>query len=237
MEYKNLEPSIIQEKDQVLKLCKRLKNCTLNELVQFLEVDEKIIETVLIYLEQEELININNGVITIKEKNLQTKRQRKNLFLMFQYQSEEKVQLILKGFCLNIPPQKMALLLDLNKSCLCDYYNIFRKLIYEYQFKELLKLYFENPQISRYRIFYERYAYFYVYNKQVFISEKVLKATLEKKYTKDEVREFKRMYSYLSRIESHNINERYMYYRLAEYIWRHEKDFEELYHDIQNLIK
>jgi len=59
MEYKNTEPSIIQEKDQVLKLCKRLKNCTLNELVQFLEVDEKIIETVLIYLGQEELININ----------------------------------------------------------------------------------------------------------------------------------------------------------------------------------
>jgi hypothetical protein len=85
-------------------------------------------------------------------------------------------------------------------------------------------------------MFYEKYAYFYVYNNQVFVSDKLLRANYEKKFEKPEIREFKRMYSYLARVESHNVNENYMYYRLAEYIWRRGKSFEELYKDILGLI-
>ena len=35
-------------KDKVLKLCRRLKSCTLEDLVSFLETDSAIIETVLL---------------------------------------------------------------------------------------------------------------------------------------------------------------------------------------------
>ena len=52
-------------RDKVLKLCRRLKSCTLDDLVSFLDTDSAIIETVLLYLEQEELININNDIITV----------------------------------------------------------------------------------------------------------------------------------------------------------------------------
>lgn len=58
-------------KDKVLTLCRRLKKSTLNELSAFMEADEKVIETILLYLEQEGLIQNNNGVIIdgIMERN------------------------------------------------------------------------------------------------------------------------------------------------------------------------
>ena len=53
-------------KDKVLKLCRRLKSCTLDDLVSFLDTDSAIIETVLLYLEQDGLINSNNDIITMQ---------------------------------------------------------------------------------------------------------------------------------------------------------------------------
>lgn len=222
-------------KDQVLKLCKRLKSCTLNDLVQFTEADETVIETLVLFLEQEGLIQFKDGLITINDiKKPKDDVCNKNLKLMFQHRSDEEIEIILKGFCLEIPPQKLCHFVGVKDGCICDYYCLFRKLIYERQFKQLLHLFFENPQIGRYRNFYEKYAYFYVYNNQIYVSEKLLRATLEKNYTKEEVKEFKKMYCYLSRIESHHMNENYMYFRLAEYIWRKEKCLEELYDDLKN---
>ena len=51
-------------KEQIFRLCKRLKNCTLNDLVQMLEVEDAIIETALLFLEQEDSISIKNGIIS-----------------------------------------------------------------------------------------------------------------------------------------------------------------------------
>ena len=61
-------------KEQIFRLCKRLKNCTLNDLVQMLEVDEAIIETALLFLEQEESILIKDGVISINYAPKQKER-------------------------------------------------------------------------------------------------------------------------------------------------------------------
>ena len=82
----------------------------------------------------------------------------------------------------------------------------------------------------------EKYAYFYVYNNKVFVSEKLLRANIEKEFKKDEIREFKRMYCYLARVESHNSNQNYMHHRLAEFIWRRERSFEDIYSDLKNNI-
>ncbi len=224
-------------KDQVLKLCRRLKQCTLDDLFQFLEADEVEIETILLLLEQENLIEVKDKKISLTEnkKTLNT-IDNKNLELMFQFRADEEIEIIIKGFCSEILPTKLCYLVNVQTNCICKYYSVFRKLIYEHQLKELMHLFFEKPQIGRYRKFYEKYAYFYVYKNQVFVSDKLLRAKLEKNYTKEEVREFKRIYSYLSRIESHNINEKYMYYRLAEYIWRRNKSFDELYKSLKNMI-
>lgn len=95
-------------KDKVLKLCRRLKSCTLSVLSAFIEIDEKIIKTILLYLEQEGLIQNQNGLITIAEtKKKKSDINNKNLHQMFQYRTDEEIDILLKGFCLEIPPQKI----------------------------------------------------------------------------------------------------------------------------------
>lgn len=223
-------------KEQIFRLCKRLKNCTLNDLVQMLEADEAIIETALLFLEQEESISIKNGVISINDRKPQNNIQAKNLYLMRQYISEEEFDLVVRGFCLQIPQTKMEHLVSVNRNCICAYYGVFRKLIYERQFKLLLNKFQEKPQEGRYRMFFDKYAYFYVYENQVYVSDKLLRAKLEKNFSKEEIREFKRMYCYLARLESHNKNAEYMHYRLAEFLWRREKEFDFLYQDLKNKL-
>ena len=60
---------------------------------------------------------------------------------------------------------------------------------------------------------------------------------MQKNFTKSQIREFKNMYCYLARIESLNTNENYMFYRLAESIWRRCREYAFLYSDLkQNLL-
>lgn len=227
-------------KDKVLRLCRRLKKCTLDELVSFIETDEDVIKTALIYLENENLIQEKGGQIIYTDNSDKLPKgriERKKLNLMFEYRTPEEVEIIIKGFCLEIPPQKLCEFVGVNANCVGHYYGIFRKMIYDRQFQILLKAFFEKPQQGRYRTFYNKLAFFYVYKNRVFVSNKLLRATLEKNFTKPEIIEFKKMYSYLTRIESHNMNEVYMYYRLAESIWRRCREYGYLYRDLKrNLL-
>lgn len=225
-------------KEKVLTLCRRLKKCTLDDLISFLETDEDIIKTSLLYLENEGFIQEREELI-IYTDNPPAKKghiENKNLNLMTELRTPEEIDIITKGFCLEIPPQKLCEFIGVNTNCICKYYGVFRKMIYDKQFSLLLQLFFEKPQQGRYRKFYEKYAYFYVYKEQVFVSDKLLRASIEKNFTKSEIREFKNMYCYLSRIESRNINKNYMFYRLAEYIWRRNKEYKVLYADMTKLI-
>lgn len=226
-------------KDKILTLCRRLKKSTLDDLVSYLEIKSGEIEQILLQLENDGCIKQKNGEILYLGKNtvFKGKIEKKDINLMFEYRTLAEKEIIIKGFCLEIPPHKLCELINLQKNCVCHYYAIFRKMIYDRQFKELLKKYELSPKLGRYRRFYEKYAYFYVFNGKVFVSYKLLKTDKkEKEFTKNEVREFKITYSFLTRIESHNINEHYLYYRLAEYIWRRNKDFNTLYQDLTNLI-
>ena len=225
-------------KDKVLKLCRRLKKCTLNDLISYTEENEDIIKTALLYLDNEGLIQEKNGNIYYLDKKYKKDHvQAKNINIMMEYRTPEEVEIIIKGFCLEIPPQKLCELIGVNPNCICKYYGVFRKMIYDRQYKLLLKSFFEKPQIGRYRRFYEKYAFFYVYKDQVFVCDKLLRASIEKNFTKSQIREFKNMYCYLARIESHNSNENYMFYRLAEYIWRRYREYAYLYQDLkQNLL-
>ena len=225
-------------KDKVLKLCRRLKKCTLNDLISYTEEKEDIIKTALLYLDNEGLIQEKNGIIYYLDKKFKKDHvQAKNINLMMEYRTPEEIEIIIKGFCLEIPPQKLCELIGVNPNCICKYYGVFRKMIYDRQYKLLLKSFFDKPQIGRYRRFYEKYAFFYVYKDQVFVCDKLLRASLEKKFSKSQIREFKNMYCYLARIESHNVNENYMFYRLAEYIWRRCREYAYLYTDLkQNLL-
>lgn len=226
--------------NKILNLCRRLRKCTLDDLVSLTESNEKDIKTTVISLENDGVISEHNGeIIYIGIKPAKKGHiDNKNFNLMSEYRTPEEIDIIEKGFCLEIPPQKLCELLNMHRDNVCKYYGIFRKKIYDIQHKLLKDYYQSDPQIGRYRIFYDKYAYFYVYENKVFVSEKLLKSDkVEKPFTKEEVREFKISYSFLRRIESHNSNEYYMYYRLAEYIWRRNKNYKDLYQDLkQNLL-
>lgn len=224
-------------KDQILKLCKRLKRCTLEDIVQFTELEPEDVQTVLYYLLDNNKIIENDGVYSIAPNyNNQSNRNGRDFNLMIPHHSPEDIEIIIKGFCLEVPPQKLAVLINSGKDCVCNFYQIFRRKIYENQHKKLLNYYFKKPQLKRVGTFFSKCTYFYYYNNSVYVTEHPLRANFEKNFTKAEICEYKKVYSFLKRVESHNINENYMYHRLAEAIWRRNKGFEELYSDIKNLL-
>ncbi len=155
---------------------------------------------------------------------------------MQQFHSDFDLEIILKGFCLEIPTGKLKHLVKCQENCICKFHQLFRQKIYERQHKILLENYSENPKIARMGTFFEKQAFFYFYDGQVFVSEEPLRADKEKPLTKQESAEYKKVYSFLKRVENHNINESYMFYRLAEMIWRRNKGFEEMYSDLQSFI-
>ena len=59
-------------KEQIYRLCKRMKKCTLDNLVQMLETDKAIIETALLYLEQENKVQVRDGVIFANSRGFKT---------------------------------------------------------------------------------------------------------------------------------------------------------------------
>ena len=222
--------------EKILQLCRRLGSCTINDLVEFIEDENIVIKTIKI-LEKERLIFNDGGIITVSELPLKSKNKvnNKNLNLMFQFRTDEEIDILIKGFCLGIPASKICYFINVQSQCASDYYCLFRKKIYDNQLKILENLHLQNPQKARLRTFFDKIAYFYTYDKQIFVCEKMLPTKdNERNYTKEEIREFKRVYCYLKRIESRNINENYLYYRLADSIWRHEKSFDYLYNDLKN---
>ena len=223
-------------KDKVLKLCRRLKKCTLNEIVALTEEQEDKVKKALVFLENNGCIKIMNDLVVFIN-NKKSNVEQKNLNIMLTYISPEDIDTVIKGFCLEIVPSKLQYFVGVKQHCIAEYYAKFRELIYKKQHKILLKKFDTTPQKGRYRIFYDKYVFFYVYDNRVYLSDTLLRASVENNFSKKEIREFKVMYSYLSRIESHNGNEDYMYHRLSEYIWRRNREYEDLYSDLkQNLL-
>ena len=52
-------------KDQILKLCKRLKKCMLNDILQLMEIQPEVLELALLYLINEGAIQENKGIYTV----------------------------------------------------------------------------------------------------------------------------------------------------------------------------
>ena len=78
-------------------------------------------------------------------------------------------------------------------------------------------------------------AYFYIYNNNIYITDKLFQTNdYEKNFSASEIKEFKKIYCYLARIESHNKNKINLYYKLSESLWRRNKKFEELYQDLKS---
>lgn len=219
-------------KERVLKLCRRLDKFTLDEISTIAEdIDESVLELLLLTLVQEGKLTFRNGLYFYNKQSFNKK------YSILSYYPAKILDIVIRCFCLSIPAYKAKDIIAITESSTMQLYYIFRQLIYERQTKKLSFLYGKNPQQGRNRIFYDEEFSFYVYDNQVFVSENPFQSSDEKAFTKSEEQEFKKVYSYLTRFTSHNSNKVDLLQKLAEGIWRRNKEFEELYFDLMvNLL-
>lgn len=224
-------------KDKLLQLCRRLKKSTRDELLEFMDIQEDVLDLALLYLIHEGKIQESNGYYFYIDKQApKLHGKNKNLANMFQHHSPETIDLIIRCFCTNIASPKTSCLTGLSMCCINNFYNLFKREIYSQQKQILIKSYYANPQKSRYRTFFKKHVYFYIYNNHVFVTEKPFRGNYEKEFSKQEIKIFKNIYCYLTRIESHHKNEDYLHQNISESIWRRNKNFDELYFELKNLV-
>lgn len=128
-----------------------------------------------------------------------------------------------------------------NITGICDgsvgkFYQYFRECIYNKQIQELKNKFSSDPQYSRNRMFFEQEVYFYTYQNIIYVSSEIFEAGKNRFLTKEENKEFKKVYSYISRILFHNQNKHFLHQKIADGIWRRNKDFENLYLELNNLL-
>ena len=220
-------------KERILRLCKRLNKFSLDEIETISELEQSDLQIILNELVVENKIKIING-----EYLYQGCGSQKYRFPILQYYNckLEVIDLLIKCFCCNIPACQTKLLLNLCEETTIKYYNIFRNSIYNKQLNDLKILYHNNPQKSHYRLFFDKIAYFYIYNNKVYVIDVPFNTNNEKLLSKNEKAEFKKINSYLQRVESHNKNSINLKYKLAEALWRRNKNFDELYAELKNMF-
>jgi len=188
------------------------------------DVEESVLGLLLSTLVNEKRLILRDDVY------FYIKQTQKQQLSTIKYFNKETILLVVKCFCLEIPADKACLLTGMSEQAAFKLYTHFRKLLYDKQKSELINLYSQKPQKGRVRTFFDKQnAYFYIYNNQVYVTDKYIHSAKEKVVTKAEIKEFKKIYCYLSRIECHNKNKINLYYKLAEALWRRGKSFQELY--------
>ena len=111
-------------KDKILRLCKRLKQFSLNEILTVTELDQEDVKYILDELVKEKFLlkKQNQYLYSNKKqpvKNVSNGRiERKNIYSMFEYRTPAEKEIIIKGFCLEIPPQKLCELVNLQTNCI-----------------------------------------------------------------------------------------------------------------------
>lgn len=217
-------------KDKVQKLCKRLNKFTLDEIAFIAESDESDIKIVLDTLLKQRVLRKHGDIYIYIEKK---KSQEKNhIPLIFQYHSQETIDMIIKCFCAELTITKTCLIMNLSEDCISKFNLCFRKLIYNIQLNELKNFFRKKPQQYRMRKFFGIPMYFYYYNEKLYVSSTPLKeptGTNSVSFTQNEVRKFKTQYSRLTRVLNHNKNKEFLEYKIAERICRADKNFEEFY--------
>jgi len=218
-------------KDRILKLCRRLNKFTLDEISTISEINLKELLLTINELISENKLLYKNGVyFYLKKQNIS------DAYPILKYYPKATIDMVLRCFCESINTTKTSHILSMGEDQVQKIYTIFRKIIYEQQKKLLDNNYSKNPQNARHRRFFEKEVYLYFYNEQVYISKNLLKSKNDKPLTPDEKSDFTTIYCYLSRKLIHNQNKHNLEYKIAEILWRRNKNFNELYIDLKSQI-
>jgi len=186
------------------------------------------------FISQKYLVFRNETYFYCKEK--QTEKPLLRLPLIFQYHSRETIDMIMKAFCADIPSTKTMLLIEKSDNSICKFNHFFREFLYKQQYQELMKLIEQKPQTSYVRNFFETKMYFYTYNGRVFIASKPINNNAEKYADKKSLFEFKKVYSFITRDKELYKFLNCLEYRIAEKIWRRNRNYRELLTDLNFII-
>lgn len=220
-------------KEQILRLCKRLKQFTLDEITTITELEQEEIKPILEeFVKENKLSKINGQYLYKKKENIISKYQT------FQYFSKDKIDLVIRCFCSDIPTTKVVNITGICHTTIENFYNIFRKTIYERQFSNLKNLYAQNKQKYRRRNFFGNLKmYFYIYENIVYVTKNPLTPNSDELPAKKDRLDFKKIYCYIRRqIESHVKNKTNLEHKIAEVLWRRNKSFTELYDDLKKFL-
>lgn len=188
-------------KERILKLSKRLNKFMLDEISLIAEdIEESVLIPILEELVQEQKL-IKRGDLYLYNKKITANRQISKVPIFFQYYDKSTAELILKCFCAEIPVLKVALIIEPSKTAILNFYNYFRKCLYETQLNKLKKHYDKTPKIPSIRTLYDKKIYFYNYNNEIFLTDKPLQSTNpEKRHLKDEMRDMNVAYYRIRRV-------------------------------------
>ena len=180
-------------KDRIQKLCKRLNRFTLEEIALIAELDESEIKPILKNLIGEKLLikHDNNYIYNNIEKEIKLK---KRLPKIFEYHSQETIEMIINCFCAEIEVDKVIKILKPEKNCINKFFAYFRDQIYQKQLEELNHFFRKNPRIPRERDYMGKKIYLYFYNHKLFVTDKSLKHLNPKDYSENERLEIKNIY-------------------------------------------
>lgn len=218
-------------KDQILKLCRRLSKFSLEQIVLISELEETEVLTILQKFISEGIITESNGQYCYCRQIPVTKK-----YSIFSYYTSTVVDIVIRCFCSGIPAYITSQIANIGEKQADKFYDIFRAELYEKQTKLLKSFYAQKPQIARNRMFFDKELHFYIYENQVFVSDEVLESDNAEFLTKSEVREFKKVYSYLTRCAFHNKTKHNLHLKINEFLWRRNKDFELLYFELKQLL-
>lgn len=224
-------------KERILRLCKRLDKFTFEEVLEITEdIEEQDLKNIFVNLISENKLILKNEIYFYNKQIAKTK-QINQYPLFFQFHNKTEIEYILKGFCANIEVLKMKDLLGVSKNVVDKFYNYFRTQIYEKQKQELLKYYDKNPKIGLERKFMSAKIYLYLYDDNLFVSDKKLCSKNDEiKHSEDERLKVKNIYLRSFRKVQNRTFAYKFHLHLAEEIWRYCKDFRELYSDLTNII-
>ena len=209
-------------KDKILKLAKRLDKFRLENIEAIIGEDGA--EVILRELIAEGRLDLVGEIYSYREpvKHLP-------LPFCFKFHSQEKIEMITKCFCAGVKSKQASFLLDIADATVQNFYKHFRQMIFEQQLNTL-KTYFERePKTPKMRRFYDIPVYFYLYDDELYVTDKPLKTKRKKlPHTKQESLRIKVLYSRLRRSINHSQMKQNLAQHAAEHICRYGKDCREL---------
>ncbi len=222
-------------KERILKLCKRLNKFSLDEIETISEIDSEELKPIIDGLIQGERLTYCDGTYYYN-KRVCKKQQTSKLPLFFEFHKKQDIEYIIRGFCTNVEVLKMIDLFGLSNHVMNTFYAYFRTVIYNKQYKELLKYFEKCPKLPQERVYMNTKVYLYLYNHKLYVSQKYLVNKDARKHKEQERLEIKNIYlrSYrkvLSRSFAHKFH-----LHLAEEIWKYGKSFEEEYTALNKML-